>query len=55
MTVARPIKLGLVLEGEDAIRFEKYLNDPDDITPEGRELLKKAKKLAEQRLSKLDS
>jgi hypothetical protein len=53
--MARPIKLGLVLEGEDAIRFEKYLNDPDDITPEGRELLKKAKKLAEQQLSKLDS
>jgi hypothetical protein len=53
--MARPIKLGLVLEGEDAVRFEKYLEDPDDITPEGRELLKKAKKLAEDRLSKIDS
>jgi hypothetical protein len=53
--MARPIKLGLVLEGDDAIRFDKYLNDPEDITPEGRELLKKAKKLAEQRLSRLDS
>ncbi len=53
--MARPIELGLVLEGEDAIRFEKYLNDPDDITPEGRELLRKAKKMAEERIAKLES
>jgi hypothetical protein len=53
--MARPVELCLVLEGEDAIRFEKYLNDPDDITPEGRELLRKAKKIAEERLAKLDS
>jgi hypothetical protein len=52
--MAGPIKPGLTLEGEDAVRFEKYLEDPDDITPEGRELLRKAKKLAEDRLSKMD-
>ncbi len=52
--MARPIELCLTLEGEDAIRFEKYLNDPDDITPEGRELLRKAKKMAEETLSKLN-
>jgi hypothetical protein len=53
--MARPIKLGLILEGEDAIKFERYLDDPDDITPAGKELLRKAKKLAEQRLSRLNS
>jgi hypothetical protein len=39
--MAKPIKLGLVIEDEDTIGFEKYLADPDDITPEGRELLKR--------------
>lgn len=44
--MAKPIELGLVLEGEDARRFEKYMNDPNDITPEGRQLLTDARKLA---------
>jgi len=28
--MARPIKLGLVLEGEDARRFQHYLDHPTD-------------------------
>jgi len=47
--MAKPIKLGLALEDEDTSRFEKYLADPDNITPEGRELHKKAAKISKQR------
>ncbi len=47
--MSRPIKLGLVLEGEDAARFEKYLSDPGDITPEGKKLLIEAARLARKR------
>jgi hypothetical protein len=41
--------LCLELEGEDAVEFERYMNDPDDITPEGRELLRKARELAKEK------
>ncbi len=44
--MAKPIELGLVLEGDDARRFEQYMNDPNDITPEGRQLLIEARELA---------
>ncbi|MEA2034724.1 MAG: hypothetical protein U9N40_04435 [Euryarchaeota archaeon] len=44
--MAKPIELSLVLEGDDARRFEQYINDPDDITPEGRQLLIEARELA---------
>lgn len=44
--MAKPIELGLVLKGDDALRFDKYLNDPNDITPEGRQLLIEARELA---------
>ncbi len=47
--MSRPIKLGLVLEGEDADRFEKYLSDSDDITSEGKKILKEAVILARKR------
>jgi hypothetical protein len=45
----KPVELCLELKGEDAVQFYKYLDDPDDITPEGRELLKEAKLIARQR------
>jgi hypothetical protein len=45
--MARPIDLGLKLEGEDARRFHKYMENPD-ITEEGRLLIRKAVKLADQ-------
>lgn len=44
--MAKPIELGLVLEGEDARRFDRYMNDPNDITPQGRHLLFEARELA---------
>jgi len=44
--MAKPIELGLVLKGDDARRFEQYMNDPNDITPEGRQLLIEARELA---------
>jgi len=43
--MAKPIEIGLVLEGDDARRFHKYMDDPK-ITEEGRELIKKAIEIA---------
>jgi hypothetical protein len=45
--MAKPIEIGLVLEGEDARRFDEYMNDPNAIPPEGRQLLKEARELAQ--------
>lgn len=44
----KPVELCLELKGEDAIQFKKYIEDPKDDTPEGRELMKEAAKLARQ-------
>lgn len=43
--MATPIELGLVLEGEDARRFQDYLDHPTD-TDDGRELIREAALLA---------
>ena len=43
----KPVDVCLELKGEDAVDFHRYVSDPDDITPKGREMLKKAKELAE--------
>lgn len=43
----KPVDLCLELKGEDAVELHRYMNDPTDITPEGRELLKKADELAQ--------
>jgi len=43
--MATPIKLGLALEGEDARRFQDYLDHPTD-TDDGRELIREAALLA---------
>ena len=50
--MAKPIEIGLVLGGEDARRFHKYMEDPK-ITKEGRNLIREAIKIAkkEKRLS----
>jgi hypothetical protein len=45
--MAKPIKLGLILEGEDAVRFEEYLKNPTD-TLKGKMLMKRATKLSKQ-------
>ncbi|WP_332449126.1 hypothetical protein [Methanoculleus sp.] len=45
--MAKPIELGLVLEGEDARRFQRYLDHPID-TDDGRELIREAAILARE-------
>ena len=45
--MAEPIELGLVLEGEDARRFQRYLDHPTD-TDDGRELIREAAILARE-------
>jgi len=47
MEMAKPIELGLVLEGEDARRFQRYLDHPTD-TDDGRELIREAAILARE-------
>lgn len=45
--MARPIDVGLVLEGEDAREFYRYMENPSHYdTHEGRELARKAAYLA---------
>jgi hypothetical protein len=39
--VAKPIELGLYLEGEDAIEFNRYLSSPDE-TEDGRRMIGRA-------------
>ncbi len=39
--MAKPIELGLVLEGEDARRFDKYMENPD-YTERGLKLIRSA-------------
>jgi len=48
--MAKPIEIGLVLEGKDARRFLKYLENPK-ITKEGRELIREAIKIAKKKNS----
>jgi len=45
--MAKPIEIGLVLEGDDARRFHKYMEKPQ-ITKEGRELIREAIKIAKK-------
>jgi hypothetical protein len=49
--MAKKIELGLVLTGEDAVRFQKEWNDPE-YTPKTLEVLKRAKELNQQRNKK---
>ena len=39
--MAKPIELGLILDGKDALAFHRYIQNPID-TPEGRKLLMEA-------------
>ena len=43
--MAKLIELGLTLEGKDAERFQKYIENPN-YTEEGLQLIHKAKELA---------
>ncbi|MEN6442495.1 MAG: hypothetical protein ABFC71_01915 [Methanoregula sp.] len=44
--MAKQIELGLVLDREESIRFQKYIDNPQ-YTHEGRQLIRDAAKLAE--------
>ncbi|MDO8871399.1 MAG: hypothetical protein Q7V05_01515 [Methanoregula sp.] len=45
--MAKPIELETVLRGEDALRFNEYLDSPTQhFTPESRLLIQKAKRLS---------
>jgi hypothetical protein len=46
--VAKPIKLGLVLEGEEALKFNKYIENPD-FTEDGLKLIREAVRLAKRK------
>ena len=47
--MAKPIELGLVLEGEDAREFHHYMENPDAYdTPEGCDLIRRAAELAKR-------
>jgi len=39
--MAKPIELGLILDGNDALAFHRYIQNPID-TPDGRKLLVEA-------------
>jgi hypothetical protein len=43
--LAKPIEIGLVLEGEDAKKFHLYMENPK-ITNKGRELIREAIRLS---------
>jgi hypothetical protein len=47
--IKKPIDLCLELKGEDAVQFQKYLENPDADTIDGRELMREAAKLARQK------
>ena len=41
INMAKPIELGLILDGNDALAFHRYIQNPID-TPDGRKLLVEA-------------
>jgi len=45
--MAKPIELGLVLDREESIRFQKYIDNPTS-TEVGRKLIREAADLAER-------
>jgi hypothetical protein len=45
--MAKPIELETILKGQDAVRFNEYLNSPtQNFSPESRDLIQKAKRLS---------
>lgn len=45
MDTAKPIEIGLILEGDDAKRFQTYMENPT-ITEKGRGLIREAIRMA---------
>ena len=46
--MAKPIEIGLVLEGDDAKKFYSYMDNPT-ITNKGRELIREAIRLSKSK------
>ncbi len=44
----KPLKLGLELTGEDALRFHRYMDGHEELPQRGREMMRVAVRLAEQ-------
>lgn len=44
--MAKPIELGLKLEGEDAERLDTYLSNPPELPAKGKKLMERVKKTA---------
>lgn len=44
--MAKPIELGLKLEGEDAERLDEYLSNPPELPAKGKKLMERVKKSA---------
>ena len=49
--MAKPIEIGLVLEGDDAKKFYRYMDNPT-ITNKGRELIREAIRLSKSQSCK---
>ena len=45
--MAKPIEVGLVLDREESVRFQKYIDNPT-YTGDGRKLIREAADLAER-------
>ncbi|MCK9632119.1 MAG: hypothetical protein M0R30_10810 [Methanoregula sp.] len=45
--MAKPIEPGLILDREESVRFQKYIDNPT-YTEEGRKLIREAADLAER-------
>ncbi|AGB02401.1 hypothetical protein [Methanoregula formicica] len=45
--MAKPIELGLILDRDESIRFQKYIDNPT-YSEEGRKLIREAADLAER-------
>jgi len=46
--MAKTIEFGLILKGEDARRFHKYMENPE-YSKEGKDMIRRASKLAEKK------
>ncbi|UUX92284.1 hypothetical protein [Methanoplanus endosymbiosus] len=46
--MTKPIELGLILKGEDAQRFHRYMENPE-YSKDGKDMIRRAAKLAEKK------
>jgi hypothetical protein len=46
--MTKPIETGLILKGEDARRFHKYMDNPE-YSKDGKDMIRRAVKIAEKK------